>query len=72
MYIPASFRESRIEVLHEFMRTHPFGLLICAGDGASAAAAAAAPNKATTDKLIQLLIKKGLITPQEAQSLSQP
>ncbi|MEK6802947.1 MAG: hypothetical protein AABZ34_09775 [Nitrospirota bacterium] len=33
---------------------------------------AAAPNKATTDKLIQLLIKKGLITPQEAQSLSQP
>ena len=33
MYIPASFRESRIEVLHEFMRTHPFGLLICAGDG---------------------------------------
>ena len=37
-----------------------------------AAAAAAAPNKATTDKLIQLLIKKGLITPQEAQSLSQP
>ncbi|CAG0976851.1 Protease synthase and sporulation protein PAI 2 [Rhodocyclaceae bacterium] len=33
MYIPASFRESRIEVLHEFMRTHPLGLLICAGDG---------------------------------------
>lgn len=39
---------------------------------AAAAAAASAPNKATTDKLIQLLIKKGLITPQEAQSLSQP
>jgi len=39
---------------------------------AGATAAAAAPNKATTDKLIQLLIKKGLITPQEAQSLSQP
>ena len=39
---------------------------------AAAAATAAAPNKATTDKLIQLLIKKGLITPQEAQSLSQP
>lgn len=39
---------------------------------AAAAAAAAAPNKAAMDKLIQLLIKKGLITPEEGRSLSQP
>ena len=31
MYIPAPFRENRIEVLHDFMRAHPFGLLISAG-----------------------------------------
>lgn len=33
MYIPASFRESRIEVLHDFLRAHPFGLLVSAGAG---------------------------------------
>lgn len=33
MYIPASFRESRIEILHAFICAHPFGLLISAGDG---------------------------------------
>ena len=38
----------------------------------AAATAAAAPNRATTDKLIQLLIKKGLITPEEGRTLSQP
>lgn len=39
---------------------------------AAAAAAAVAPHKATTDKLIQLLVKKGLITAEEARSLTQP
>lgn len=39
---------------------------------AGAAAAAATPNKASTDKLIQLLIKKGVITAEEGRSLSQP
>jgi hypothetical protein len=38
----------------------------------AAAATTAAPNRATTDKLIQLLIKKGLITPEEGRALSQP
>ena len=38
----------------------------------AASTAATPPSKASTDKLIQLLIKKGLITPQEAQALSQP
>jgi hypothetical protein len=38
----------------------------------AASTAATPPSKASTDKLIQLLVKKGLITPQEAQSLSQP
>lgn len=33
MYIPASFRESRIEILHDFVRAHPFGLLVSAGAG---------------------------------------
>lgn len=33
MYIPASFREHRIEVMHDFMRAHPFGLLITGGAG---------------------------------------
>jgi len=33
MYIPASFRESRLEVLHDFLRAHPFGLLVSAGAG---------------------------------------
>jgi hypothetical protein len=38
----------------------------------AASTAATPPSKASTDKLIQLLLKKGLITPQEAQALSQP
>lgn len=33
MYIPASCRESRIEVLHDFVRAHPFGLLASARAG---------------------------------------
>ncbi len=33
MYIPSSFRESRIEVLHDFVRAHPFGLLISGAAG---------------------------------------
>ena len=28
MYLPAHFKESRPEVLHELMRTHPLGLLV--------------------------------------------
>ena len=32
MYLPRHFEESRIEVLHELMRTHPFGLLITQGE----------------------------------------
>lgn len=35
-------------------------------------ASAPAQNKATMDKLIQLLIKKGLLTPEEGQALGQP
>jgi hypothetical protein len=35
-------------------------------------ASAPAQNKATTEKLIQLLIKKGLITPEEGHALAQP
>jgi hypothetical protein len=35
-------------------------------------ASAPAQNKATTEKLIQLLIKKGLITPEEGHALGQP
>ena len=31
MYIPASFRESRPEVLHDLMRAHPLGLLVTGG-----------------------------------------
>lgn len=31
MYIPASFRESRIAMLHELMRRHPLGLLVTHG-----------------------------------------
>lgn len=31
MYLPASFREDRLEVQHALMRAHPFGLLITAG-----------------------------------------
>ena len=32
MYLPRHFEENRIEVLHELMRTHPFGLLITQGE----------------------------------------
>ncbi len=39
---------------------------------AAAASSAVAPYKATTEKLIQLLIKKGLITPEEGRALTQP
>jgi transcriptional regulator len=31
MYIPSSFRENRIETLHELMRSHPLGLLVSHG-----------------------------------------
>lgn len=37
-----------------------------------AAATQPPPNKATTDKLIQLLIKKGVITAEEGRLLHQP
>lgn len=33
MYQPTLFREDRIEVQHELIRTHPLGLLITAGPG---------------------------------------
>lgn len=33
MYIPASFRENRLDVMHDFMRAHPFGLLVSSGAG---------------------------------------
>jgi transcriptional regulator len=33
MYIPASFQETRLEVMHELIREHPLGLLITAGAG---------------------------------------
>jgi len=31
MHQPEAFREDRIEVLHDFIRTHPLGLLISGG-----------------------------------------
>jgi transcriptional regulator len=31
MYLPAHFEERRIEVLHAFVREHPFGLLVTTG-----------------------------------------
>ena len=31
MYTPALFREDRLDVLHEFIRSHPLGLLISSG-----------------------------------------
>jgi len=31
MYLPAHFEERRIDVLHAFVREHPFGLLVTAG-----------------------------------------
>jgi transcriptional regulator len=33
MYLPSHFEESRPEVLHELVRTHPLGLLITLGTG---------------------------------------
>ena len=33
MYLPAHFEETRPEVLHELVRTHPLGLLITLGPG---------------------------------------
>lgn len=32
MYTPQSFKENRLEVLHDFIRSNPFGLLISNGD----------------------------------------
>lgn len=32
MYLPAHFEEKRPEVLHEFLRAHPLGLLVTLGD----------------------------------------
>lgn len=32
MYVPARFRESRLERLHELIRRHPLGLLVTHGD----------------------------------------
>src|ERR1044071_3325567 len=28
MYVPEAFKETRVEVLHELIRTHPFGTLV--------------------------------------------
>lgn len=39
---------------------------------ATTATPAPTPTKPTTDKLIQLLIKKGLITPEEGRAISKP
>jgi transcriptional regulator len=33
MYEPPHFRETRAEVLHELIRAHPLGLLVCNGPG---------------------------------------
>ncbi len=33
MYIPSSFRESRIEVMHGLIRLHPLGIIITGGAG---------------------------------------
>jgi transcriptional regulator len=33
MYLPPAFREDRIDVQHDLIRTHPLGLLITAGPG---------------------------------------
>jgi transcriptional regulator len=33
MYLPAAFREDRLETLHALIRTHPLGALITAGAG---------------------------------------
>ena len=33
MYLPAAFREDRLETLHALIRTHPLGTLITAGAG---------------------------------------
>ena len=34
MYTPSHFEENRIEVLHEFVHAHPFGLLVTHGGSA--------------------------------------
>ncbi|MEN3111846.1 FMN-binding negative transcriptional regulator [Uliginosibacterium paludis] len=31
MYLPRAFREDRLEILHELVRSHPLGLLISSG-----------------------------------------
>src|SRR5687768_11791718 len=31
MYLPSHFEETRLEVLHELMRSHPLGLLVTQG-----------------------------------------
>ena len=33
MYLPPHFRESRLEVLHDFIRRHPLGMLVSSVDG---------------------------------------
>ncbi|MEP7057311.1 MAG: FMN-binding negative transcriptional regulator [Caldimonas sp.] len=37
MYLPAHFEETRIDVLHDFVRRHPFGLLVTQGAAGIAA-----------------------------------
>ena len=32
MYLPAQFEETRVEVLHDLMREHPFATLVAHGD----------------------------------------
>jgi transcriptional regulator len=32
MYLPSAFAEERLDVLHEFLRRHGFGTLVCADD----------------------------------------
>ena len=31
MYLPSHFEENRIDVLHDFVHAHPFGLLVTSG-----------------------------------------
>ena len=33
MYIPSTFREPRLDAMHELVRTHPLGLLVTSGAG---------------------------------------
>jgi len=39
MYIPATFLETRLEVMHDLIRSHPLGWLISAGEGGFSASA---------------------------------